>query len=299
MSQKPNFWSCEDNHSFDKAKQGYINLLLANKKNSSEPGDNAQMMSARRDFLNADYYRPLAELVSSLAYQYVYKNNLQSKDDLSNKDALQNKERNGGEHKHIVDLGCGEGYYLHQVYKHIQSHLANDDAKLQEGDKLDMLHVHGVDISKIAIKKATQLPFFAHWAVASNYSCPVLSHSVDLALCIFAPIRHDEVRRILSKKGVFLRVLPGPRHFYQLKSALYSQVNLHKKPDVDSNFSLLDEHHIHFTIKVTNEGDVKNLLTMTPLNWHGSEDAKMALIQEGIQGLECDFIVQVLKPLYL
>ena len=37
-------YRCENNHSFDIAKQGYVNLLPVNKKHSDNPGDSKDMV---------------------------------------------------------------------------------------------------------------------------------------------------------------------------------------------------------------------------------------------------------------
>ena len=42
---------CDNGHSFDIARQGYVNLLGARDKRSRDPGDSKAMVSARRDFL--------------------------------------------------------------------------------------------------------------------------------------------------------------------------------------------------------------------------------------------------------
>ena len=52
------FYSCENRHSFDIAKEGYLNLNL---KNSQKSGDNAEMIKARKAFLEKDYYSFLGE----------------------------------------------------------------------------------------------------------------------------------------------------------------------------------------------------------------------------------------------
>ena len=46
-------YSCENRHSFDIAKEGYLNLNL---KNSQNTGDNTEMIRARKAFLEKDYY---------------------------------------------------------------------------------------------------------------------------------------------------------------------------------------------------------------------------------------------------
>ena len=64
FTQVNNTQICENNHHFDIAKEGYLNLLPVNAKNSKNPGDNKEMMMARRAFLNSGGYLPLAEKLS-------------------------------------------------------------------------------------------------------------------------------------------------------------------------------------------------------------------------------------------
>ena len=73
-------YKCENRHSFDIAKEGYLNLNL---KNSQNTGDNKEMIKARKDFLEKGYYDFLKNKV----------NELLNEDDK------------------LVDLACGEGYY--------------------------------------------------------------------------------------------------------------------------------------------------------------------------------------------
>lgn len=84
-------WKCENNHSFDVARQGYVNLLPVTQKHSLHPGDTAAMVAARRDFLNAGYYAPIAEKMRELVAAYA-------------------PDAEG-----ILDAGCGEGYYLSKL----------------------------------------------------------------------------------------------------------------------------------------------------------------------------------------
>lgn len=77
---------CPNRHAFDRAREGYVNLLPANRKRSREPGDAPSMLAARRRVHRANAYLPLAEaLLAQLA-----------------------ELETGGV---ILDVGCGEGYY--------------------------------------------------------------------------------------------------------------------------------------------------------------------------------------------
>jgi len=80
---------CASGHSFDRAREGYCNLLLVHQKATLHPGDNPEMVAARRKFLEAGYYRPLAERLLAMVR-------------VASPSCL-------------LDAGCGEGYYLGQL----------------------------------------------------------------------------------------------------------------------------------------------------------------------------------------
>ncbi|MBB2897140.1 putative RNA methyltransferase [Pseudomonas sp. AS2.8] len=76
---------CAAGHRFDRARQGYLNLLPVQHKKSLDPGDNAAMVEARRRFLDAGHYAPLAERLALLAAERAP--------------------------RRWIDVGCGEGFY--------------------------------------------------------------------------------------------------------------------------------------------------------------------------------------------
>ena len=82
--------SCASGHSFDRAREGYVNLLPANRKGSREPGDNPEMVAARRRVHDTDAYKPLADALA---------------DTLDKLAPLAD----------VLDLGCGEGYYCNAL----------------------------------------------------------------------------------------------------------------------------------------------------------------------------------------
>jgi len=82
-------WFCGKGHSFDVARQGYVNLLPVSQKHSKRPGDTREQVAARREFLDSGVYLPVAETLRELA---------------------------GAARPHtMLDVGCGEGYYLTKV----------------------------------------------------------------------------------------------------------------------------------------------------------------------------------------
>ncbi len=91
LSKIDRVWACENRHSFDEHKKGYLNLLLAQNKRSKEPGDDADMVQSRRRFLESNHYRPMAIQLGNLISQHCKKQSS------------------------LWDAGCGEGFYTNLI----------------------------------------------------------------------------------------------------------------------------------------------------------------------------------------
>lgn len=77
---------CPSHHSFDIARQGYVNLLPVQQKHSQDPGDTREQVLSRRAFLDTGTYAPILEALIEAAREY-------------------------GASGELLDAGCGEGYY--------------------------------------------------------------------------------------------------------------------------------------------------------------------------------------------
>lgn len=95
LVREANSLLCPVGHCFDLAREGYVNLHNVNRKRSREPGDNREMVDARRRVHQADIYLPLAEAIAQ---------------------RLGAACPAGGS---LLDLGCGEGYYAGVVLNHL------------------------------------------------------------------------------------------------------------------------------------------------------------------------------------
>jgi 23S rRNA (guanine745-N1)-methyltransferase len=58
-------WVCANGHSFDVAKEGYVNLLRSGRKVTRSPGDSQEMVAARRRFLGLGSYDPMTAAVAA------------------------------------------------------------------------------------------------------------------------------------------------------------------------------------------------------------------------------------------
>ena len=93
---------CKNGHSFDIARQGYVNLLTVQQKHSLSPGDTREQVLSRRAFLEAGFYTPISEALNRAAEDY-------------------------GARGEILDVGCGEGYYSARLAQSMNAPLTGLD----------------------------------------------------------------------------------------------------------------------------------------------------------------------------
>mgnify|MGYP007025345597 CR=1 FL=1 len=63
---------------------------------------------------------------------------------------------------------------------------------------------------------------------------------------IYAPCNSDELARVIVNNGYIITVTPAPRHLYQLKSLIYSEVHLHPlKEEHFDGFNKVSVLHYH------------------------------------------------------
>lgn len=184
LKENQNCAVCKNGHVFDKAKEGYYYLLTPDKRNSKDPGDNKEMICARRNFLDGGYYFSLAEKIARIVCSL-------------DKPIT------------LVDAGTGTGYYLEKI---IDMRNNDNDVYL------------AADISKHAVKIAAKRNKRAMCAVASVFDLPIESQSADVVICVFSPYAMTEYERILKNNGILIVAYPCENHLIELRSALYDNV---------------------------------------------------------------------------
>lgn len=230
-------WRCDNGHSYDAAKQGYVNLLPVQNKRSKDPGDSKAMVQARREFLEQGYYEPLAQVLADTVLAQ-------------------------GEQA-VLDAGCGEGYYLRYLVEQAE----------QKGTDLS---VAALDISKWAVQAAAKRDKRLSWMVASNSSIPLDDNSVDTILCVFGFPVEAEFKRVLKPGGRLIMVDPAGDHLKELKAIIYSEIKT-KSANLPVNseyWSLASEQRATFQFELNNNEVVQNLLTMTPHLYRSSAEGR-------------------------
>lgn len=246
---------CKNKHHFDKAKEGYLNLLPVQHKKSKQPGDSRAMMRSRRHFLEAGFYQQMAQALATII----------------------DKHRTETTPMHILDMGCGEGYYSRQIEV-----LCNNN---------DTLELHGIDIAKNAILAAAKKQPNAHFIVASSKRMPYTNEYFDLLLRVYAPSNDAEVQRLLKPDGLLLLVTPGPRHLWQLKEFIYKKVNEHEiNIDLPNGFEQLETQRVRYKIKPDQDQRMA-LLQMTPFAWRAKGEVQNNIQHASGLEIETDFIL--------
>ncbi|WP_394132120.1 23S rRNA (guanine(745)-N(1))-methyltransferase [Shewanella maritima] len=253
-------WQCPKGHQFDRAKEGYVNLLPVQKKKSKDPGDNKAMMMARREFLNQGFYQKLSDRVNDFALDKV-----KGLSDLA-----------------VLDIGCGEGYYSQRLYQHL-------------GSAHEQIDLFGLDISKSAIRYAAKRYAHLNFSVASVFEMPYADKSFDLAIRIYAPSKPQELHRVMKDEGYLVTVSPGPKHHYALKQVIYDYPKLHSNEALQiDGFEHIHQECLSYDIELKDKKDIDNFLNMTPYAWKLSDYQKQKLSEQDFK-CELDFKIEIYR----
>ncbi len=222
---------CERRHSFDIARQGYVNLSTGGR----HPGtaDSAPMITARDQFLTSGHYAPIADTLQSITAQF----------DPQTSPGL------------IVDLAGGTGYYL--------AHLL-DALPHRHGLCIDLS-------APALRRAARAHPRLAALGRDVWQRLPLAEHSVAIVISVFGPRNLPEVARILASTGVFVVATPTTHHLQELIGPLgMVTVDRNKSERLASDlhhFHQLDTQDLTYLMSLSHT-DIAALVSMGPSAHH-------------------------------
>lgn len=253
---------CKNSHSFDIARQGYVNLLLGNSKGS---GDDKEMCRSRHEFHSFDYYSCLSAYIADFCVT--------------------------NECLSVLDAGCGEGYYLRKI----RDKFLSESIDFNSLCGIDLAK----EAISIGARLEKDLPEDKRieYAVCGIFDMPVTDASVDCLLSVFAPVPDLEALRVLRKNGLMLVVSPGEKHLEGLKKAVYDNIYYNDVTEkLIDGFEYLGKDFIEDTITV--EGDnITNLFHMTPYYWKTSEKDFEKLKCLSVLTTKIEFVVSIYKKI--
>jgi 23S rRNA (guanine745-N1)-methyltransferase len=259
---------CANKHTFDAARQGYINFLLVQKKHSKEPGDNKDMIQSRRRFLDRGHYDKLSDGINETIAGI-----------------LSGRER--GSVRSILDAGCGEGFYLERL----KGSIGRSDMDPA------VFSYYGVDISKYAVQQATQRDRTVNWFVASIIDLPFVNSSLDIIFNVFSPVNFSEFSRILKNMGKLAIAHPGPRHLNGLREVIYPVAREHEESDLVEQamglFSLSNRTRVNYQLELKSSGEIMDLLAMTPYFWNIDRSTRSRVETLDRLALDVDVMISV------
>jgi 23S rRNA (guanine745-N1)-methyltransferase len=137
LAREARRFACARGHAFDVAREGYVNLLPAGRRDA---GDAPEMLRARRAFLERGHYAPLA-------------------------DALASRTRGP-----VLDAGCGEGWYLRRLDAPVRAGIDLSRAAVRLAAQRDPAGTYAVaEVHRLPVLEAsvgTLLSVFSHRSFA-------------------------------------------------------------------------------------------------------------------------------------
>lgn len=187
----------------------------------------------RQQILEAGFYQAILEVVSDLLS--------------SSKNA-----------KTILDIGCGEGFY---------------SRKLQESHSEKTFYAFDISKDSVQIAAKSEPNWAVNWFVGDLARLPIKDASMDILLDIFSPANYGEFRRVLSKDGILIKIIPTENHLKEIRQKVQDQLtnkdysNQDIKEHFQEHFTILSNQTASLTKTITAE-QLQALLSMTPLLFH-------------------------------
>ena len=158
----------------------------------------------------------------------------------------------------VLDIGCGEGFY---------------SRKLQETHSDKTFYAFDISKDSVQIAAKSEPNWAVNWFVGDLARLPIKDASMDILLDIFSPANYGEFRRVLSKDGILIKVIPTKNHLKEIRQKVQDQLtnkdysNQDIKNHFQEHFTILSSQTASLTKTITAE-QLQALLSMTPLLFH-------------------------------
>lgn len=158
----------------------------------------------------------------------------------------------------VLDIGCGEGFY---------------SRKLQESHPDKTFYAFDISKDSVQIAAKSEPNWVVNWFVGDLARLPIKNASMDILLDIFSPANYGEFRRVLSRDGILIKVIPTENHLKEIRQMVENQLtkkdysNQDIREHFQEHFSIQSSQIASLTKPITTE-QRQALLSMTPLLFH-------------------------------
>lgn len=249
---------CARNHTFDFAKQGYVNLLTrpANSHYKKE------LFEARHNIITeTNLYTELQEMITNVIKEQIQ---------ISSSPLL------------ILDVGCGEGSHLQKIVEECNPPVTGI----------------GIDISREGIVLASKRYQNSMWVVGDLAKSPFNDQSFHVILNILSPSNYKEFKRILIQDGIIIKVVPRPNYLRELREVFFDDKEKRSYQNDETaslfikHFQLINTIRLSYT-KELRSTELTSLVQMSPLSWNSKKEQLHTLINRRSSEITVDLDILI------
>ena len=243
------------------------------------------MVQGRRSFLELGHYQPIADEINRLALSAAKLPTY----DASALTTPVPENTDQCNQLHILDCGCGEGYYTEKLLRAITDY----------GTTRPETDIIGLDISKDAVRLACQRSKQISWIVASGADTPLPDNSLDLITCLFTPLSPSEFYRLIKPEGALIVASTGPDHLIELRELIYTEVRRNALDPSDKlceYFNTVEKTTVRYQFDLSTNHSIKELFAMTPHQWRAPAKAREKINNLEHIKLSIDIQLSVFSP---
>ncbi|MBS4188630.1 methyltransferase domain-containing protein [Bacillus sp. FJAT-49705] len=255
---------CSNHHTFDFAKQGYINFTTHSVKTKYSK----ELFESRRKLITKGaFFEPLSNAIAKVIYNYVFK----TKETIS-----------------ILDMGCGEGSQLSNICDIVSFIIYESVVGV------------GIDISKEGIMVASKNYTDKIWTVADLANTPFKNKQFDVILNILSPSNYAEFNRLLKDDGLVIKIVPQSDYLKELREHLFRKSEKQNYSNAETverfneSFQIVESSRLSYTMNL-NKSSIEWLVQMTPLTWTTTEERLKSFLNKDLAQITVDLDILIGK----